>query len=221
MKEIKELLPNRTGQAILNVGAGKELPLNLPSEPYMLVNIDSGYYAGTISFSELLDFHKNYSEDSAYISSFTGKYLMPPKHIEFAVKEDIFRFMEQYQLKFDRIVMYRFLEHVKRTSVLYFIYLMATSLKSGGFIDCIVPNYEALAERISKEEVYGINFEAEDIITTYELLNEPESPHCSIWTPHRIRKFFELEKRFSVVKVDPTFSFDGRDIYLRAIIGRV
>ena len=221
MKEIKELLPNRTGQAILNVGAGKELPLNLPSEPYMLVNIDSGYYAGTISFSELLDFHKNYLEDSAYISSFTGKYLMPPKHIEFAVKEDIFRFMEQYQLKFDRIVIYRFLEHVKRTSVLYFIYLMATSLKAGGMVDCIVPNYRALANRILNEDLSSKDFESEDIITTYELLNEPESPHCSIWTPDRIIKFFELENRFLVVKIDSAFSFDGRNIYLRAIVERI
>jgi len=221
MKGISELLPNKSGQSILNIGAGKELPLDLPSEPYMLVNIDSGYYNGTIPASEILDFHKKYSEDSSYISTFTGKYFNKPSHIEFIVKEDIFKFMEQYQLKFDRIVIYRFLEHVKRTNVLYFIYLMATSLKSGGVIDCIVPNYETLANRILNEEVYGINFEAEDIITTYELLNEPESPHCSIWTPHRVRKFFELEKRFSVLKIDQFFNFDGRDIYMRAVIGRV
>jgi hypothetical protein len=219
-EEFCKTLPTKSGQAILNVGAGKEIPLNLPSEPYMLVNIDSGYYAGTISFSELLDFHKNYSKDSAYISSFTGKYFNTPSHIEFAVKEDIFRFMEQYQLKFDRIVMYRFLEHVKRTDVLYFIYLMATSLKIGGYIDCIVPNYRALANRILNEDLSSKDFEAEDIITTYELLNEPGSPHCSVWTPDRILKFFELEKRFLVIMLDSQFNFDGRDIYIRTIIQR-
>jgi hypothetical protein len=217
MKELDELLDKRSGQAILNIGAGKEEPLDLPAKPYMLVNIDSGYYEEPISLSEIFGCHrrKEYLKEPSMPMSPSI-----PSYVEFMVKEDVFRFMEKYPLRFDRIVMYRFLEHVERSNVLYFIYLLATSVKIGGFIDCIVPNYEALAGRILKEDPYDINFEAEDIITTYELLNEPESPHCSVWTPARIRKFFQLEKRFSVLKIDPAFSFDGRDIYLRAVIGR-
>jgi hypothetical protein len=98
---------------------------------------------------------------------------------------------------------------------------MATSLRVGGYIDCIVPNYRALANRILNEDLTSKDFEAEDIITTYELLNEPGSPHCSVWTPDRILKFFELEKRFHVIMVDPQFNFDGRDIYIRAVIARI
>lgn len=206
--DFNELFPNIDGQVILNIAAGKEQPLDLPTRPYMLVNIDSCYYKGTIDSGDVINFHEGYQDNNNF-------------YREFMIKEDVFKFMEKHPLKFDRLVMYRFLEHVKRTDVLYFIYLLATSLKSGGLVDCIVPNYEALAGRILKEDPYDINFEAEDIITTYELLNEPESPHCSIWTPARIRKFFQLEKRFSVVKVDPAFNFDGRDIYLRAVIQRV
>ena len=217
------ILPSKSGQTILNLGAGKEQPLDLPEDPYMLVNLDSGYYDNdpdVVLVSNMATFHKKFLEDPSYIRDYTGKYLDRPPHIEFVLKEDAFKFMEKYPVKFDRIVIYRFLEHVKRTDVLYFIYLMATSLRIGGYIDCIVPNYETLANRILKEEVHGANFEAEDIITTYELLNEPESPHCSIWTPLRIRKFFELEKRFLVIEVDPAFNFDGRNIYIRALIER-
>jgi len=209
MKETNftRLFPDAAGQVILNIAAGKEQPLDLPTGSYMLINIDSGYYKGTIEASDIVDFHERYEDNSLYR--------------EFMVKEDVFRFMEKHPLKFDRIVLYRFLEHVKRTDVLYFIYLMATSLKLGGLVDCIVPNYETLAKRILEEEVYAIDFEQDDIITTYELLNEPESPHCSIWTPRRIKKFFHLEKRFNVLEISPRFDFDGRDIYLRAIIERI
>ena len=221
MQQFSECLDKKSGQCILNLGAGKEQPLDLPNKPYMLVNVDSGYFDGDISNTELVLFHKNYVQDSSYISKYTGKYFNTPGYVDFILKEDAFKFMEKYPLKFDRIVIYRFLEHVKRTDVLYFIYLMATSLKSGGVVDCIVPNYNALAGRILSEDPFGEEFEAEDIITTYELLNEPESPHCSIWTPARIRKFFMLEKRFSVIEMDDRFGFDGRDIYLRAIMKRV
>jgi len=205
--EFSKLLDITKNPSILNLAAGKERPLDLPYTPYFLLNLDNGYYNGNIVRKDLLTDHINYLKDRI------------PR--EYLLRADAFEFMEKYPIKFDRIVIYRFLEHVKRTNVLYFIYLMATSLNKGGIIDCIVPNYIALADRILKEDVFSINFEAEDIITTYELLNEPESPHCSIWTPDRIKKFFELEKRFYVEKIEPRFDFDGRDIYIRALARRL
>jgi hypothetical protein len=213
MKEISNLLSYKSGQVILNIGAGKEQPLDLPDKPYMLVNVDSGYYDSEhhVKINDVFSFHRFIINNPTA----TGGYR------QFMFKEDIFKFMEKYPLKFDRLVMYRFLEHVKRTDVLYFIYLMSTSLKIGGMVDCIVPNYKLLAQRILTEDVFSVNFEAEDIIISTELLNEVSSPHASIWTEDRIKKFFELEQRFKVGKIITPFDFDGRSIYLRALIERI
>jgi len=88
-------------------------------------------------------------------------------------------------------------------------------MKIGAKMDVIVPNYRTLAGRLFDEDVSSPNFEAEDIITTFELLNEPYCPHSSIWTMNRVKHFLELEGRFKVTNMDPKFNFDGRDIYLR------
>jgi len=199
--------------SILNLGSGKVVPLDLHDyRSYFLVNLDSGYYDG-VQPSEVFSLFETWVTERPLMNIKSSRTLF--------VKEDAFNFLEKYQLVFDKIVIYRFLEHIPKKSILYFIYLLACSLKRGGVVDCIVPNYNVLAGRILKEDPFDKDFEAEDIITTYELLNEPESPHCSIWTPARIRKFFMLEKRFSVVEIDNRFVFDGRDIYLRALLERI
>lgn len=197
-----------TQKTILNLGSGKIEPLDL-TKPYFLVNLDSGYYPGPggLYVTDILAQHKLWLNDP----SFTVV-----KHL----KEDAFTFLEKYPLHFDEIVIYRFLEHIPKKDILYFIYLMATCLEPGGIIDCIVPDYELLAHRILNEKPFSKNFEAEDIITTYEVVNEPSCPHASIWTPKRIKKFFELEKRFILQELVTPFYFDGRSIYLRAIIER-
>ena len=113
--------------------------------------------------------------------------------------------------------MYRFLEHISFTQVLYFIYLVSTCIHPGGVVDIIVPNYHTLAEILLKETVYDIEFEKQNILLTTELLNEPSCPHASIWTPERAKYFWEYEGRFSVPEdsIDPHFVYDGRNIYLR------
>ena len=200
-------MENREGLTILNLGSGKTQPLDI-TPPYFLVNLDSGYYReDSTTIYDILPQHKLWLNDPS---------LTVIKHL----KEDAYAFLAKYPIKFDKIVIYRFLEHIPKRDVLYFIYLMATCLKSGGIIDCIVPNYKLLAQRILEEDPFSEDFESEDIITTYEVVNEPSCPHASIWTRDRIKKFFELEQRFTLKEIIAPYDFDGRSIYLRAIIER-
>jgi hypothetical protein len=131
------------------------------------------------------------------------------------INADVFEFLERTVMTFDRVTIYRFLEHVSFTQVLYFIYLVSTVTTSGSVVDIIVPNYTTLANMILKEDVYNKSFEAQNILLTTELLNEPSCPHASIWTPERANYFWELEERFVVEEIESNFNFDGRDIYLR------
>ncbi|MCK5016090.1 MAG: hypothetical protein KAS32_03380 [Candidatus Peribacteraceae bacterium] len=135
--------------------------------------------------------------------------------------EDAFHFLENCPVKFDGIFSARFFEHIGWSSLMYFIYLVADSMKQGALLDIIVPNYKTLATRILNEKVDAPDFEKENIITTTELLNEPSMPHSSIWTPERAKYYLEYEGRFEVEKIDSTFSFEGRDVYMRVAARRV
>ena len=203
---------NNVGSTILNLGSGKIKPLGIEeNQPYFLVNLDNGYYGGAEpSVVQYL-----------YYQWLEPDIISPKPNKVIFVKEDAFTFLEKYPLLFDKIVIYGFLEHIPKRDVLYFIYLLACNLKEGGEVDCIVPDYEALAHMILSEEVFSKDFEQRDIIISTELLNEVSSPHASIWTKDRIKKFFELEQRFKAGKIITSFNFDGRDIYIRAIIERV
>lgn len=209
---------------VLNIAGGKfnHLPI-LESEksPYFTsfeINVDTGHYTDTIPQG---------------IESEATSWISDPDHVSKVryLREDAFRFMERTVLKFDRVAIYRFLEHVTFTQVLYFIYLVSTVTKKGGLVDVIVPNYEILCENIlaeknvfepsdSKVNTYKI-FENHNIQVTTELLNEPSCPHASIWTPFRAQLFWELEKRFRIDDIDAFFKFDGRDIYMRFIAERL
>lgn len=136
---------------------------------------------------------------------------------------DVFEFMDRTYLKFNNIAIYRFLEHVSFTNIAYFIYLVSTVIQPDGLVDVIVPNYEKLAahiieepERLEKQNFGCYNsFEGWNTELTTELLNEPSCPHASIWTPTRVKMFWEAENKFKIINIDPQYSFDGRDIYLR------
>jgi predicted SAM-dependent methyltransferase len=147
------------------------------------------------------------------------------RSLEYFIKSDIFTFLERTTMVFDRICIYRFLEHVPFDKVLYFIYLLSTVTRPGGIIDVIVPNYKILAQMILDEDPLKIksneNFEAQNILLTTELVNEPSCPHASIWTDDRSIYFFQFEKRFEVMDFDTKFNFDGRNIYLRFFAKRV
>ncbi len=193
-------------KAILNIAAGKFQPINL--EPIsFLVNLDTMYY--------------HHTETSQIEEAYESWKIKRALNARFHCNEDAFSFMERTIINFDKVCIYRFLEHVSYTQVLYFIYLLSTITRKGSLIDVIVPNYEKLATMILKELVSDLSFEAHNILLTTELLNEPSCPHASIWTPARAEYFFELENRFKVNQWVSDYEFDGRKIYLRFLAERI
>jgi hypothetical protein len=194
------------GNTILNIAGGKIPPLNLETyEPYFLVNIDTMYYA-----NKNAEFVESEYKHWRRLGSQTHN-----------IKEDIVEFMERTVLSFDRICIYRYLEHVAMVDVPYFIYLLSTVARPGSIIEVIVPNYEILARMILDEFPLDGNFDWKNILLTTELLNEPSCPHASIWTKARAEYLFTLEKRFEVIEIDENFKFDGRDIYLKFLAKRI
>jgi|LSQX01.2.fsa_nt_gb hypothetical protein len=204
-------------KSILNIAGGKISPIEYPewktdlySDTNFMVNLDQ-MYLNAVPVETILNQH-----------IILPKLGNNPVLQTYYCNMDIYDFLKRYCLTFDGIAMYRFLEHVPKVDILFFIYLLSTTVKVGGFVDVIVPDYQKLAKRIIEEDVSDENFEAEDIITTFELLNEPSnSPHASIWTFDRAIHFFELEGRFKVRQLNRNYYFDGRDIYLRFLAERI
>lgn len=203
-------MANKNPEVILNVAAGNKNILDTTNKEfghYFMISNDISYY--TDSYPE--DIEKEYFKWQK----------KKDQDIHMLCTIDVFEFLSKTIINFDRICVYRFLEHVRRTDVLYFIYLLARVLRPDGLLDVIVPNYKTLAQRILDEDVYNKDFEKEDILTTTEVLNEKEDPHCSIWTVDRIKRFFTLEDRFEIDNIDESYKFDGRDIYIRTLLRRV
>lgn len=200
---------NKIGHVeILNIGAGKTLPIDLRRFPkYFLVNIDPIYFTDTtLPIEEVERRHFNsYKETYENIRCYN----------------EIDDVLERYYGTFHIITMYRYLEHVAFDNVLYFIYKLSTIIDVGGYIDIIVPDAKKLARYILEEKPGKAGFDSNNIIVTTELLNCPSDPHASLWTVDRIRHFFTLEKRFELVRTYNPYTFDGRNIYVRAIVKRV
>lgn len=201
-------------KTILNIAAGKMVPIGFSDSlnyPYFMkhfiVQLDPMYYSDI---------------PAEFIESSHTKWVNDNTKMAFLCPIDAYEFMERIFLNFNHVSIYRFLEHVSFTKVPYFIYLVSTLLEKGGIVDVIVPNYETLANMIIKEDFPGDkDFEAHNIFLTTELLNEPSCPHASIWTPDRMKYFWELEDRFKLIDINNNFDFDGRDIYIRAIMERI
>jgi len=193
---------------LLNLGAGKIIPKELieKKDSYVLINVDKNYFSETPT--DRIDDFCLYVRKNGMPSNENSQQNLYSK-------SDVFEFLQRNRIFFDEIYLCRFLEHIPRTKIIYFIYLLSISIKKGGSVKVIVPNYETLAKRILEEQVTSIGFDREDIITTTELLNEPSDPHASIWTSQRAKHFFEYESRFEVKINNENFSFDGRDIYLK------
>lgn len=134
---------------------------------------------------------------------------------------DIKDFLNEYLYYFDKIICYRYLEHVPFSGVPYFIYQLSTSIEVNGEIDIIVPDYKKLAKMLIEEKVNSKNFEFNNILLTTEMVNEPNCPHASIWTVERLKYFFELENRFKIKSIETDFLFDNRDIYIRMIASKI
>jgi len=185
---------------VLNIAAGKFKPLGMDAgTPTFLVNLDTMYYSHTIP--DQIELERRQWAETVDKTFYCNK--------------DAFEFMERTQIYFDEICIYRFLEHVSFTQVQYFIYLLSTITEKGAIVDVIVPNYKTLADMLWNDDPFSSNFEADNILLTTELLNEPSCPHASIWTAKRAEYFFQLENRFKLTHVNEKFEFDGRDIYLR------
>ena len=191
----------------LNIAAGK-LGALIEDKPnkYFLINLDPMYMNGLAA---------HVVEKSAlyWDTHDSGK----NPRVQMLCNSTANEFLERTVLKFDKIFIYRYLEHVSFTDVLYFIYLLSTVTNPGATIDVIVPNYQVLAQMLILENVYDYDFEQKNILLTTELLNEPSCPHASIWTPERAKYFWEFENRFKVKRenIETEFVFDGRDIYFR------
>jgi len=190
---------------ILNIAAGKLKPILKDVEElasYALVNLDTSYYRSTAPELIETDLSKWYSDGDRC-------------NVKYYCNKDAFEFMERTTIQFDRICLYRFLEHIPFDRIMYFIYLLSTVIRKGGLIDIIVPNYRILAQMLLDEKVNHPDFEKNNILLTTELVNEPGCPHASIWTADRAIHFFQMEGRFVIKEIDQNYSFDGRNIYLR------
>jgi len=186
----------------LNIAAGKFDPIDdkiLQGEPQIIVNLDTMYYK---------------TDEPALIEHEISRWECLGSKT-FHCNVDALEFMERTRIIFDRICIYRFLEHVSFTNVMYFIYLVSMVTHRDSIVDVIVPNYETLANMILQEDVTTKEFESDNILLTTELLNEPSCPHASIWTPDRVYHFWEMEGRFKVKHVIHNYKFDGREIYMR------
>jgi hypothetical protein len=203
---------------VLNIAAGKFKPLPMSNQenlllPKYILNVDTAYFSDTSAASV---------ESDIRLWECDGDRITKNKNLSW----DAIEFMERTSVVFDRVVIYRFLEHISFTQLEYFIYLVSTVLHKGGQVDVIVPNYITLAKMILMEEKHSMAttdpvFPSWNIKLTTELLNEPSCPHASIWTPDRMIRFWELEDRFRVKLQKPDFNFDGRSLYLRSFIERI
>ena len=102
-------------KAILNIAGGKIKPFEFESSKIklyddfsLLVNLDKMYYDPS-NISEIITMHNDNTEYNEII--------------EYNSDLDVYEFLERYHIPFDGIAIYRFLEHVPKVQVLYFIYL--------------------------------------------------------------------------------------------------
>lgn len=193
------------GKLILNLAGGKLKPLDLVSDDTVM-NLDIIYDNNICNT----------------LSNINREYMLGHRLFHSCyISHDIEDFLNKILVKFDRISIYRYLEHIPKSQVIYFIYLLSTCVKVGGEIDVIVPDAKILAKKILEEDVDSKTWESDDLLITYELLADQPSPHLSLWTKDRLIKLFEREGNFKSVKVEENFLFDGRSIYLRYIAKRI
>jgi hypothetical protein len=196
---------------ILNIGAGKIKPLNLePKNKYTILNLDFGYPTEKCTLPQSLKdiesrMHQYYNNDIA----------------EFYSNWDMWYFLKEYSGTFDRVCMYRVLEHIPFDKVEYFIYMLSIVMSKGSHVDIIVPDMEKLAKLVLTLDPDLKRFRSDYILATTEIVNEPNDPHTSIWTPKILKYIWELEGRFKVISILEDYDFDNRNIYMRARVERV
>lgn len=143
------------------------------------------------------------------------------------MKKDVFEFLEKwYENKFDRILSYRFFEHVSYKDLPYLIYLIYTVSKPKAIMDIIVPDFKEIFKRfeifdnndltINKKlyEKYMIQFHT-------EIFNETNDPHQSLWTDNIADHFLTLENYWKIVDIAHNVELDRRNWYMQIICERI
>ena len=198
----------------LHLGAGKIHPMPKGDRYTHHILVDHMYESGhpVFKIEEIIDGR-------------TSMEVRTPNLRDLFCTSDVLYFLENFKYTANHITIHRFLEHVSRDKLLYFIYQLSQAIHVGDNIDIIVPNYRTLAELIIEEpfilkEDVGL-FQGHDIALTTELLNEPDDPHASIWTPDRAYYYFHMEGRFNITDMQEEIEYDGRNWYMRFTATRV
>ena len=200
--------------SILNLGSGNKglVPYDFPTG--FIVNVDLNFLNSS-SISGIYKYQQEFNNDDDI------------ECVNYYFRGEALHFLDEYPGTFNYVASYRFFEHIGKFDLLYFLYQVANIMNKDAELDIIVPNYITLANRILNEEKIlrdipitepprlPANWENQDIITTTEVVNTPDMPHASIWTPQRAKYYLELEERFEVISIDEEFDFDGRNVYMR------
>lgn len=123
--------------------------------------------------------------------------------------EDIFSFMEKMSFKVDEIIANRILEHIPTKDLLYFLFLLHSSIKPEGKFSFIVPNHLYYAKEIiyldiviNRDDIRAKEVYNKLLNITTEFCNEPSDPHMSIWTPEFAKFYLELEGYWKIEKCE-------------------
>ena len=109
-------------ETILNLCGGKIIPEI--TENQFLVNLDLSYKFGADSIDAVRLMHRNYNQQVTSICGRSGTYfIIYGRSGTYFINHDVYDFLENYDVPFDKIIIYRFLEHVPKSKLLYFIYL--------------------------------------------------------------------------------------------------
>lgn len=136
----------------------------------------------------------------------------------------ILEFLESYPCRdFDEILAQRVFEHIPVTEISYMLYLLRCIAADGAELNIIVPDFTKVFEKISlmdPEKMCASEFNRSMIEVTTEMFNEPNDPHCSIWTPAFARYYIELEKYWKVAELKYV-TLDNRDWYMSITANRI
>jgi len=190
---------------ILNLGSGNTKPFGYPDQTKtmldILINVDTSYLNIPTDDIELI--HSVILNPGSALKS------------EYFTDTSAFAFLSEIVGKVDKVVAYRFLEHIEHTQVPYMLYLIGNVLKKDGEFEFIVPDYLKLSKfLIANDNPKKADFNNVTTLLTYEMLADPYCPHCSLWTKNRAEALLTAENIFEVDEIVEDYQAFGRNIYL-------
>jgi len=206
---------------MLDIGAGKyneELLRPLPNDGLVVVHIDR-CYEGTFgkTITETAETVRNFiSMDQMNLDSYMGVGKVPDGKISHLFcKCDVFEFMDNFPIKaFDMILCNRMFEHLEYCGGEVGRMLEACNAisKYDATLEFVVPNAEKLAKMVLQSGPLSDN---DVMIINTEFCNGKFDPHASIWTPRLAHKYIDQEATWVITKIEETYPFAGRDIYMK------